>query len=517
MKKFNDLAVQIMKIIGCIILLFLFIFSFIFTQRHGKDGTGEYVCQAPLYQIADNLIINIAAIIVILLLAMLILNSVKKYQVFFKRLDQILCFATPLFIGGLSLYWVWNSGSPMHDQWNVYQAAISFNHTDFSYLAKGAYLNLYPQQLGLVGFYQMLFLLFKTENYQIIQYVNCIFAAGLVILIYLCMKEMGGKAADRVLFSIFSLTLLPLILYASFVYGEVPSIFFLFLFCYTALKFFNKISIKYAIGAAVSGSFMLIMRINTLIVLIAFLIIAAVFCINKKRWKIFVISVVIAACCLVPVKGIQVYYEKISGYEVDGGLPYILWIAMGISEEASKPGWFDNYPAATYLSQNMDAELSGKQALTKIKSRLNLLGKNPVEGVSFYKRKICTQWNDPTYNSYRNSLGGTYTLEEYTRTPFMNKLLNHMDKSLSFLSVLQLIIYGGALLYVLGRHTAENIPNDIFLVTIIGGFLFSIIWEADSRYILPYYICMIPCAFRGWISLAEGLTLQLKGAGKSNV
>lgn len=35
----------------------------------------------------------------------------------------------------------------------------------------------------------------------------------------------------------------------------------------------------------------------------------------------------------------------------------------------------------------------------------------------------------------------------------------------------------------------------LFLVTIfIGGFAFHILWEAKSRYILPYIIALIPVA-----------------------
>ena len=34
-------------------------------------------------------------------------------------------------------------------------------------------------------------------------------------------------------------------------------------------------------------------------------------------------------------------------------------------------------------------------------------------------------------------------------------------------------------------------------ITILGGFLFSIIWEAKSRYVLPYYVLMIVYAAYG--------------------
>ena len=42
----------------------------------------------------------------------------------------------------------------------------------------------------------------------------------------------------------------------------------------------------------------------------------------------------------------------------------------------------------------------------------------------------------------------------------------------------------------------KNLSNElILLVTIfIGGFLFHVMWEAKSRYIIPYIIVLIPVA-----------------------
>ena len=48
----------------------------------------------------------------------------------------------------------------------------------------------------------------------------------------------------------------------------------------------------------------------------------------------------------------------------------------------------------------------------------------------------------------------------------------------------------------------------LMVVIIIGGFFFSIIWEAKSRYILPYYLMMFPLATIGYEKLFEkGLTI----------
>jgi hypothetical protein len=49
------------------------------------------------------------------------------------------------------------------------------------------------------------------------------------------------------------------------------------------------------------------------------------------------------------------------------------------------------------------------------------------------------------------------------------------------------------------------------LIAVVGGFLFSIIWESQCRYVLPYYVMIVMYAPVGlnqiseWIAAAAGL------------
>ena len=40
------------------------------------------------------------------------------------------------------------------------------------------------------------------------------------------------------------------------------------------------------------------------------------------------------------------------------------------------------------------------------------------------------------------------------------------------------------------------------MITIFGGFLFHMLWEAKGRYILPYFVMMLPMAAVGLSMLA---------------
>ena len=43
----------------------------------------------------------------------------------------------------------------------------------------------------------------------------------------------------------------------------------------------------------------------------------------------------------------------------------------------------------------------------------------------------------------------------------------------------------------------------MLLIAIIGGFMFSVLWEAKSRYVLPYMIFSLPLAAGGVYWLQE--------------
>jgi hypothetical protein len=71
----------------------------------------------------------------------------------------------------------------------------------------------------------------------------------------------------------------------------------------------------------------------------------------------------------------------------------------------------------------------------------------------------------------------------------------------------QFILYFGTAVMTtvsfLRKQKKAALENRLLLIAIVGGFLFSIIWEAMSRYVLPYVVYMIPLAAVGMWYLQE--------------
>lgn len=476
-------------------LAFLTILSFIFTQRSGKEELGEIINGAPIYQEMDNMILNI--LILILAFAVLILIHTASCRIKllqeerFIELVQILTAVLAGFISFLIL--CGGQRTPIDDQVQVYSAASLFNQDNYINLSKGGYINMYPQQLGLVLYIQLLFRIFGNGNYYAFQVINCFLISGSVYFACKCINKLTVRPNIRLSGAVSFLFAVPLFLLCSWVYGDIPSFFFIFILFYNYLCFYDTQQKKNLIGGILASCFCLIFRKNSIIILLAIGIVSLVQFFIDKKWKRLVQTAILCILPFLIIQGINLFYEKVSNYEIDGGIPSIMWVTMGTIEDGSKPGWFNNYCVSTYYAHDCDQEASIQESKLRLGEQFRYFKENPVYAVSFYKRKICTQWNDPFYGT-----DGLIKVDEgISATGLTASMIRHQDLIRELLSAFQFIIYLGALLFAFLPVRKEHFYQNCFLTTILGGFLFSILWEANSRYVLPYFLIMIPIAAVG--------------------
>ena len=92
-------------------------------------------------------------------------------------------------------------------------------------------------------------------------------------------------------------------------------------------------------------------------------------------------------------------------------------------------------------------------------------------------------WAENTYSAVRSN-----TVKD-------DDPLENIYKPLAFYQKALLIVTCLCSLIVLIQNRKNLSLELIFLVTIfIGGFSFHVLWEAKSRYIIPYIIVLIPLA-----------------------
>lgn len=498
MKNLEKICNYFLKYSLFVIFLFLVPVSLFFTQRCGKEALGEIVNIAPIYNIPDSLFPHLAGLVITALLFFAIIRfkpvfspvSVKIFQTSISCLTGILGF---LILNG-------GTRTPTADQLQVYNAALCFNDSNFINLSPGGYIEMYPQQLGYVLYLQLLLKLFPDTGFRIIQLVNCLFIAGTVFFACLLLNDFTQNRAVRLVGTLFWPLFLPFVLLSSWVYGDLP----FFCLTFAAIHFFilawrtEKKSYFFLTAATTAVS--ILFRKNTLILLIAMAIVALVCMIVRKKYRTLPYILLICLCPLCVSTLLEKHYETVSGYEIQG-IPGIAWVTMGSLERGSTPGWFNNFSVPLYYSLGCDSRKTAQAAKETLQEQMNYFSENPGYAASFLKRKICTQWNDPYFNT-----DFLIPVDEGIEPTGLSAWLEkYQDNLLVFLSVFQNMIYLGAFLYVCFFTSKTPFYRRIPEVLILGGFLFSLIWEANSRYVMLYFLMMFPLAACGYEALAEKL------------
>ena len=183
-------------------------------------------------------------------------------------------------------------------------------------------------------------------------------------------------------------------------------------------------------------------------------------------------------------------------------MPSTLWIAMGMQDSDGLCGWTNYYNVATYDASGHDAKLASQMALDDIKERLDFFAGNPREAASFYRQKFESQWSCPMYQSVQmNSRIEGQPVKIADRILNFGRIYRYIR---AFADVHQSTIYlfafAGLIVMLLKK---KGIENYILYVAVVGGMLFSLLWEAKARYCFPYYVFMQSAAAIGLGGLCD--------------
>ena len=415
--------------------------------------------------------------------------------------------ATLLWIAGAGIWWLSSSAHvPVGDQAFIYGGASYFIEGDYGFLDTGAYFAMHPYQLGLTAFCELLFRVAGAYNYRAFQILNLILAVGSVYLGYRVLAEMTRSTAALLAYDILMIGCLPLIFYTPWVYGDIPSIFFALLAEWMLLRYLAEHRKRHLAILALSLALAMLVRKNSLILLVAAGLTVLLHALLHRDRRILITFLLALALSYGSYEAIYKMYEIRSGIEHDDGLPTIAWVTMGMMENYGRYGWYNDYPKELYFRVvEGDKRAMAKYAEQDLEERLRAFGDDREYAELFFKQKLLSQWNEPLYQAlYFNAES-----PEAEGGPARGSLAaglhgEHYFKALAVCDRWQMIVYAGMLCYfLLAVRKDSNILQHTLAVTMIGGFLFSIIYEAKARYIFPYYVFMFPYAAMGF-RLAAG-------------
>lgn len=395
---------------------------------------------------------------------------------------------------------------PIGDQLNTTAAAAYAREGMFEMFIKGGYIGMYRQQEGFVFLYEILFSLFGDFCYGVAARFHVVFLLITVAAGYSFLKIVAPLPLYRILYCLMMMFCIPYILYLPYVYGDLPSVCFSMVLFWALAAYGRDLRKRYLVAASVAAVLALLVRKNIWIVLIAVAIGMVLLALEKEKPY-----PVVAGLCVILAAGAAVgmvgkMYEYRSGFEDDGGIPSILWLAMGLQETDETPGVYNRYQQSVFEECGFEREPASQIGKEYIASRMEEFIENPAYAKYFFTKKVQIQWLEPLFGS----LGETaYNREQeapgWISELYYGKLHDVVWKCANYY---QNVIYFSILAFVLlSLFLKKAAPLSstawIPMIAVVGGFLFSIAWENKCRYVLPYFMYLVLYAPLGVGKLAE--------------
>lgn len=208
---------------------------------------------------------------------------------------------------------------------------------------------------------------------------------------------------------------------------------------------------------------------------------------------VLIIAVSFVAFSKVP----KIVVEKKTGYSLSQGMSSWSYVAKGLQEEKHATGWSNGYNYTNYEESNCIKAVREERAKADIADRIALFKENNHYAFEFFSQKIASMWTEPTYQSF-----GINQIRKH-RVSFPEWLDWLMSTGgytfvSGILGYYQLLLFSGCLLWVILEDSDQFNNRSFFVVTIIGGFLSHLAWEAKSQYTITYIVLMIPLAVMGY-------------------
>ena len=369
-------------------------------------------------------------------------------------------------------------------------------------LSIGGYVGMYQQQKGLAILYEILFTLFGDFNYRPAKILHVVWWILTILAGYGFLKLNTDRPVFRMLYCVMMLGCFPLLFYLPYIYGDVLSISFGIILFYGVAAYEHSGQKRYIALASFAAGLAVLARKNTWIVLVAVAVYVLLVSLRKKKVRYLMAGTAILLTAALSVKAVDVIYEVRSGYPSGVGIPSILWVAMGLQETEGRAGVYNRYQQATFTDYAFQQELAAQQGKEYIRERLEEFSQDPGMAFNFFKNKVEGQWIEPMYAA----LESTESFEEGAElSPVLESLyygelgrtiwkLTNYYQSILYLAGLMALVMLGILWW-----KKKEVPISLWLpwIAVFGGFLFSILWEAKSRYVFPYCVFMILYAPEG--------------------
>lgn len=502
MEKLRKFCLRMIAGIGSLIFLFLTYYSWRYTAELGMDEITNVRY--------DRIWMAAAGILAVWPVVLLLGKTADKLT---DRAVQITAVIVSLAAAaGLLVFAGSAHAYSIADQWQVYDAAVKLYYRDYEGLLGNQYLTGYPYQLALAELFKGIFRITGGTEPVRIHYVQSLCAGLSIYAGFGITRELFHNRLAELLYLFCAVCFLPMGLYTLFVYGETLGVlgallgilFFLKMNRQQEQKPYLIIGWGTAAGAVMIAA--VIARSPLMIVWIAMSVIQLLLFLKNRRVLPLVMMLVILVISVGGRQLMMYSLEEKVGIELGEGMPVMAWLPMAFGagpEGNSGPGSYNAYNWTLYEQSGYDKAVTAEAARQELAECFRIWKEKPGEMVSFFREKILNQWNEPSC--------GAFEMTRFTNDaePWVDAVYSGPTKNMlyAFLDRYQAAAYLAILVFFISLFRGEQ-DGSCYLIglILIGGFLFSAIWEAKSRYVYPYMVIALPY-------MAIGLTMCYSGLG----
>lgn len=410
---------------------------------------------------------------------------------------------------GLAALWIFSAQAlPQSDAKILIEAARAINAGEIETFLEDDYLVCFPYQLGFVTVIRVVMSLFGQYNDRALMMVIAlslptIIFAGSGIIKRILPEEKAGKTIF--FYSILCVLCVPLYFYSVFVYGDLPFAALSFVCIWLLLICLEKPSVIAFIGFFIACALNYMVRTNALIIDAAMIIYLLVMLFKKDtRVRSLILVGLVAFSLLYVSLSNKALYSKYVPEEYDS-IPMLATITMGLNDDNGNAGWCNFYHQIAFFDCGFDGDATTDRARYDFRERVKEMLKNPLYTVDFFYRKVNYQWNSPMFQSL-----AMINSHEAEGQPALGKMV-YEDEGLQwklyyYMKYYQIFAYGAVVVTLwLTRKEEKSLKLYLPGIAVFGSFLFSIIWEAKSRYVFPAFIMVILMAAVGVVYIQSVL------------
>lgn len=379
---------------------------------------------------------------------LLFCGCLSLYEKIGEKFRRGLLVFTLIFVFGLGILLIlFGRTVPAADALSVYNAAAEWilGNTDIIHPTV-SYLSYYPQQIGLMAFLELLLRIWNLTGLSVpawhfIKLVYVCLLCGAIWFQYLSLQYLWPENYKKIscCYLVLVCCNLPMIMYSSFVYGEIPSFAALSVGWYLLLRLLGSSSpdssyrdnvsrndapsvtaydyvprmlrqiLFTGFGSILFLTLSVMLRKNSLIPVIAVLLVLLFEALRpgrngKMRLGLLIMAVCLAVTSVGILPLVQKCYEKKAGNTLSSGVTAMSYLAMGMQEASRGCGWYNGFNIDTYDTAGMDTAIANEISRLAIDERLTYFREHPGYTADFYLHKHLSQWADGTYASRQATL-----------------------------------------------------------------------------------------------------------------